>query len=110
VLHMPQSGQEMLEESIELCNKISDGLATQNETWETSIVEIVTKFNDISNTFFFKTMPSVPATKKVLKEATDLLELKNSENWDSFSDAINSLISTPQTLIEKAGMKGTILT
>lgn len=107
---MPQSGQEMLEESIELCNKISDGLASQNEAWETSIVEIVAKFNDISNTFFFKTMPSIPATKTVLRDATSLLELKESENWDDFSDSIDTMISSSQTLIEKAGMKGTILT
>ena len=107
---MPQSGQEMLEESIALCNKISDGLSSQDEAWETSIVEIVAKFNDISNTFFFKTMPSVPATKIILKEATALLELKESANWDDFSDSIATMISSAQTLIEKAGMKGTILT
>ena len=107
---MPQSGQEMLEESIEICNKISDGLSSQNEAWETSIVEIVEKFNDISNTFFFKTMPSVPVTRTVLRDATELLNHKDAGDWDSFSGSIDTLISSSQTLIEKAGMKGTILT
>ena len=107
---MPQSGQEMLEESIDLCNKISDGLGSQNEAWETSLVEIVEKFNDISNTFFFKTMPSVPVTKTVLRDATELLGYKDADDWDAFSGSIDTLISSSQTLIEKAGMKGTILT
>ena len=57
---MPQSGQEMLEESIGSCHQIADGLGPQNSDWETSIVEIIEKFEEISDTFFFKTMPSVP--------------------------------------------------
>ncbi|MDP6713556.1 MAG: hypothetical protein QF368_02855, partial [SAR202 cluster bacterium] len=60
---MPQSGQELLDESIASCKQIVEGLGAQNEAWETSMVEIVEKFDEISGTFFFKTMPSVPAAR-----------------------------------------------
>ena len=55
-------------------------------------------------------MPSVPVTRTVLRDATELLNHKDAGDWDSFSGSIDTLISSSQTLIEKAGMKGTILT
>ncbi|SVD30328.1 uncharacterized protein METZ01_LOCUS383182 [marine metagenome] len=107
---MPQSGQELLDESIASCKRIADGLGAQNETWEASLVEIVEKFDEISGTFFFKTMPSVPATRSAVREAAVALELRQSEDWDNFGPALESLIATAQNVIEKAGMKGTTLT
>ena len=107
---MPQSGQEMLEDSIATFKKIADGLNSQNSDWEHSIVEIVEKFEEVSDTFFFKTMPSIPPTRPAMREAAALLELKNAEDWDSFGDAIATLIDSAQNVIEKAGMKGTTLT
>ena len=41
---MPQSGQEMLDQSIATCQQIADGLGSQNAAWETSVVEIVENF------------------------------------------------------------------
>mgnify|MGYP001482000559 CR=1 FL=1 len=107
---MPQSGQEMLEVSIDTCKKIADGLGSQNEAWETSVVEIVDKLEEVSDTFFFKTMPSVPTTRKVLREAESLSDLKNSDNWSAFAPALETFIASSQDLIEKAGMKGVTLT
>ncbi len=107
---MPVSGQELLEESIGNCQQIADGLGTVNAAWETSIVEILEKFDEISDTFFFKTMPSVPAARAVARESASALELRQSEDWDGFGTAIESLISSSQSLIEKAGMKGVTLT
>ena len=107
---MPASGQELLEESIANCEKIADGLGAQNQAWETSITEIMEKFGEISGTFFFKTMPSVPATRTVQRESEACLEVRNSEDWDKFGPAIESLIKSSQSLIEKAGMKGVTLT
>ena len=49
-----QSGQEMLEETINSCKEISQDLVSQNESWANSINEIVEKFEEISNTFSFK--------------------------------------------------------
>ena len=43
---MPQSGQEMLEESIGNCRRIADGLGPQNAAWTTSLVEIIEKFEE----------------------------------------------------------------
>ena len=107
---MPVSGQELLEESITNCQQIAADLGTVNATWETSIVEILEKFDEISDTFFFKTMPSVPAARAVVRESESALALRQSEDWDSFGTAIETLISSSQNLIEKAGMKGVTLT
>ncbi|MCH8868515.1 MAG: hypothetical protein IIC85_02285 [Chloroflexi bacterium] len=107
---MPQSGQEMLEESITNCQSIVDGLSSVNEAWKASINEILEKFDEISGTFFFKTMPSVPATRTVMRDSTSVLELKTSEDWDGFGPAIEQLIKSSQNVIEKAGMKGVTLT
>ena len=107
---MPQSGQEMLEESITNCKTIVEGLGSVNEGWGTSIDEILGKFDEISGTFFFKTMPSVPTTKAVMRDSASAMELKSGEDWDGFGPAIEQLIKSSQNLIEKAGMKGVTLT
>ena len=107
---MPQSGQEMLDETINTCKEIAEGLEMQNSDWQVSIVEIVEKFEEISETFFFKTMPSIPPTRTAMRESSSLLELKRSEDWDDFATCLVALISSAQNVIEKAGMKGTTLT
>ena len=107
---MPQSGQEMLDETIHTCKEIAEGLEIQNSDWQVSIVEIVEKFEEISETFFFKTMPSIPPTRTAMREASSLLELKRSEDWDDFPTSLVALIASAQNVIEKAGMKGTTLT
>ena len=107
---MPQSGQEMLDETINTCKGIAEDLETQNSEWQVSIVEIVEKFEEISETFFFKTMPSIPPTRTAMRESSSLLELKRSKDWDDFATSLVTLISSAQNVIEKAGMKGTTLT
>ena len=107
---MPQSGQEMLDETINTCKETADGLEIQNSDWQVSIVEIVEKFEEISETFFFKTMPSIPPTRTAMRESSSLLELKRSKDWDDFATSLVTLISSAQNVIEKAGMKGTTLT
>ena len=107
---MPQSGQEMLDETINTCKEIAEGLEIQNSDWQVSIVEIVEKFEEISETFFFKTMPSIPPTRTAMRESSSLLELKRSGDWDDFATSLVALISSAQNVIEKAGMKGTTLT
>ena len=107
---MPKSGQEMLDETISTCKSIADGLGTQNQDWENSVVEIVEKFEEVSETFFFKTMPSVPVTRTAMRDAALALELKNANDWDGMKAAVETLIASSQNLIEKAGMKGTTLT
>ena len=107
---MPQSGQEMLDQSIATCERIADGLSAQDAAWETSVVEIADKFGEISGTFFFKTMPSIPPTRTAMREADALLSLKEQGNWDDFGPQLTKLIASAQDVIEKAGMKGTTLT
>jgi hypothetical protein len=108
-----QSGQEMLEETVAVCRQIADGLAGQDggsQAWEDSVTEIVDKFGEVSGTFFFKTMPSVPVTRKCLGDAKALLDLRDQGSWTAFGPATEALIVSAQTVIEKAGMKGTVLT
>ena len=107
---MPQSGQELLDESIDTCKKIASGLGDQDPAWEASLAEIVEKFDEVSGTFFFKTMPSIPATRGAAREATALLELRASQDWEGFGRALPGLIKSAQNVIEKAGMKGITLT
>ena len=107
---MPQSGQEMLDETVAVCEKITDGLGARNRAWEESIAEIVAKFGDVSGTFFFKTMPSIPVTRACGRDAEVLLALRENDDWDSFGPGLQQLISSAQNVIEKAGMKGTTLT
>ena len=106
---MPQSGQEMLDESIATCRKIAEDLGSQNSDWEASIIEIVDKFEEVSETFFFKTMPSLPPTRSAMRDSVSLLELKEVGNWNDFGPALEALILSAQNVIEKAGMKGTTL-
>ncbi len=107
---MPLSGQQMLDQSISTCQQIADGLGSQNAAWETSVVEIVDKFGEVSGTFFFNTMPSIPPTRTAMRDADALLGLKSQGNWDDFGPALTKLIASAQDVIEKAGMKGTTLT
>ena len=107
---MPQSGQEMLDQSIATCERIADGLSVRDAAWETSVVEIADKFGEISGTFFFKTMPSIPPTRTAMRDADALLSLKDQGNWDDFGPQLTKLIASAQDVIEKAGMKGTTLT
>ena len=107
---MPQSGQEMFEATIATCKEIVDGLGAQNQVWENSLIEIVEKFDEISGTFFFKTMPSIPPTRASMRDASALLELRKNGDWDGFGPALEQMIKTAQNVIEKAGMKGTTLT
>jgi hypothetical protein len=107
---MPPSGQQMLEQSISTCQQIADGLGTRDPDWETSVVEIADKFGDLSGTFFFQTMPSVPPTRTAMRDADALLGLKSQGDWNAFGPALTRLIASAQDVIEKAGMKGTTLT
>ena len=108
-----QSGQQFLEETTAACREIAQGLGSANggsQVWEDSVTEIVEKFEKVSGTFFFKTMPSVPATRTCRRDAAALLDLRRSERWDEFGPALTQMIANAQKLIEKAGMKGVTLT
>ena len=100
----------MLEQSISTCQQIAVDLGDQNSDWEISLGEIVDKFGEVSGTFFFQTMPSVPPTRTAMRAADAALGLKNDGDWDAFGTALTDLIASAQNVIEQAGMKGTTLT
>ena len=93
---MPQSGQEMLDETISTCKSIADGLGTQNQDWENSVIEIVEKFQEVSGTFFFKTMTSDPVTRTAMRDAASALELKNASDWVGMTTDVEILIGSSQ--------------
>ena len=66
---MQQSGQEMLDETISTCKSNADGLATQNQDWENSVIEIVEIFDEVRGTFFFQTMHSDTVTRNAMRAA-----------------------------------------
>ena len=100
----------MLDEAIATCRQIADGLGAQNQAWEDSVTEIVEKFGEVSDTFFFKTMPSIPVTRSCNRDAAAALDLKSAQDWESFGPALEQLIASAQNVIDKAGMRGTTLT
>jgi len=100
----------MLDEAISTCESIAVGLGAQNQGWEDSVAEIVEKFGEISGTFFFKTIPSIPPTRTCNRDALVVLELRRNKDWVGFDSALGHLIKSAQAVIEKAGMKGTTLT
>jgi hypothetical protein len=107
------SGQEMLEATTAVCREVASGLDAKeqaSQAWEASLTEIVEKFEDVSGTFFFKTMPSIPVTKACQRAAEELLALGGEKRWVEFGPALEQLIQSAQNVIENAGMKGTTLT
>ena len=103
----------MLDETLATCRQIADGLGSQagaSQAWEDSITDIVDKFGEIGGTFFFKTMLAVPTTRACQRDAAALLELRNAGDWAGFGPGVERLIGSAQSLIERAGMKGTTLT
>ncbi len=107
------SGQELLADTASICREVVAGLDTNkpaSQAWEASLVEIVGKFEELSGTFFFKTMPSVPVTRACQRDAKAVSEFSSQGKWDEFGPALEQLIQSSQTVIDKAGMKGTTLT
>lgn len=107
---MAQSGQEMLEITIEMCTGVVGALRDEDGVWKGSITEIIEKFDAVSGTFFFKTMPSVPCTRQAMRDAETLSNIQAEGNLSEFDPALVELIESAQTVIEKAGMKGVTLT
>ena len=107
------SGQEYLGETTANCKEIADGLGADehaSQAWEDSLTEIVEKLEEVSGSFFFKTLPSIPVTRTCSRESTALLEMRRNGKWDEFAPALEQLIRSAQDLIDKAGMRGTTLT
>ena len=66
-------------------------LGRRTPAWETSVVEIADKFDEVSGTFFFQTMPSVPPTRTAMRNADALLTLKDQADWDAFGPRLDQV-------------------
>ena len=107
------SGHELLADAASICREVAAGLDANepnSQSWDASLAEIVEKFEELSGSFFFKTMPSVPVTRGCQRDAKAMSELSSQGKWDEFGPALEQLIQSSQNVIDKAGMKGTTLT
>ena len=107
------SGLEILQEAIETCKAVRGGLESVNEMspeWVPTLDDIVDTLSGLSPSFFFKTMPSVPASRACQRAAASLKETVDKADWSGFPVHLENLQGEIKTLAEKATMKGTTLT
>ena len=107
------SGLEILQETIETCKAVGEGLGSvegASSDWESALAEIAERLDGIAGSFFFKTMPSIPASRACQRDAVSLAELRNGGDWSAFPQGLEKLRKSVETLAQKATMKGTVLT
>lgn len=107
------SGLEILQETIEICKVVGDSLDSGDgvsKEWEPALVEIADRLSGLTPSFFFKTMPSVPASRACQREAAALKELCERRDWSDFPQGVEKLQKSVRALADKATMKGVTLT
>ncbi|MDP6401923.1 MAG: hypothetical protein QF467_00060 [SAR202 cluster bacterium] len=107
------SGLEILQEAIETCKAVRDGLESVNEVspgLAPTLDGIVNTLSGLSPSFFFKTMPSVPASRACQRAAVGLKETVDKADWTELPAGLEKLQVEIKILAEKATMKGTTLT
>ena len=107
------SGLEILEQTIDICGGMRTTLSGADgalDGWDASLGEIAEKLRGLEVSFFFKTMPSVPASRACFREAEALKGLCDAADWAVFPDGLVALGKSADVLAEKAKMKGTTLT
>ena len=110
----PAKGQENLQETITLCQQASTALAAASATEasqaKTTLDDILTSLNEVSDKFFIKTMMSVPPTKACKTEAAAVVAAASTQNWGSLPGAVDKLQKATKALVTKAKMDGTTIT
>ena len=107
------SGLEILQETIDICEGVRgtlNGADGASGGWDASLGEVAEKLSGLRGGFFFKTMPSVPASRACFREAEALKGLSDAANWGGFPDGLAAFEKSAQELAEKAKMKGSTLT
>ncbi len=107
------SGLEILQETIQACDTMVDGLDSSEgarEERKLAVAEIAETLKDLSPSFFFKTTPSVPATRACQRDVATLNDLFDETDWSGFPNALDKLQKAVKVLAEKASMRGTVLT
>lgn len=107
-------GLENLQEAIDTCEKactqLADASTDEATQAKTSLQDILTALNEVSDKFFIKTMMSVPPTKMCKTDAASVAALINEENWAGLPGAVEKLQKATKALVTKAKMDGTIIT
>jgi hypothetical protein len=98
---------------VEVCEAVAEGLDPLDygpEGWKESVTEIAGDLNRMAGSFYFKTMPSVPASRACHRDAEALKLLSDRGDWTDFPEGLAKLRESVMALAEKARMKGTTLT
>ena len=107
------SGLELLQQTIQTCDSVVEGVGSSDgapEKWKPAMADIAETLKGLTASFFFKTTPSVPATRTCQRDAAALKDLLDQGDWSGFAEALDRLRKSVKGLAEKASMKGTILT
>ena len=107
------SGLEILHATVEVCEAVTEGLDALGEgsqECKASVAEIAGELNGMAGSFYFKTMPSVPASRTCHRKAEGLRLLVDRGDRAEFPRGLEELRESVTALAEKARMKGTTLT
>lgn len=107
-------GQENLQEAIDTCQQASTRLAEASAAEaaqaKTSLQDVLTSLQEVSDKFFLKTMMSVPPTKACKTEAATVDQVIHDQNWHALPAAVDKLQKATKALVTKAKMDGTTIT
>lgn len=107
------SGLEILQETIEACKAVGDGLGSQegvSEEWEPAVAQLVEALDGLTSSFFFKTMPSIPAARACQRDVAALKALVDQGDLSGFSRGLENVQKAVAILADKATMRGITLT
>jgi hypothetical protein len=107
-------GQENLQEAVATCQQASTALAEADAAEaaqaQTTLQEVLTSLNEVSDKFFLKTMMSMPPTKACKTEAAAVAAMITEQNWSALPTALEKLQKATKALVTKAKMDGTTIT
>jgi hypothetical protein len=110
----PSKGQENLQETITICQQVDAALALASAAEaaqaKTTLQEVLTALNEVSDKFFIKTMMSVPPTKACRTEAAAVASVLDTQSWGNLPGALDKLQKATKALVTKAKMDGTTIT
>ena len=107
-------GIENLQDAITACQQASTAVASVSAAEavqvQSTLAEVLTSLNEVSDKFFIKTMMSVPPTKACRTEAAAVATLVAEQKWVSLPAAVEKLEKATKALVTKAKMDGTTIT
>ena len=108
---MTPKGVQNLEAALAACRNILDGLGPDSDRdWKEILSSIVSVGQDLKNKFFLKTNLAIPASNACRKNALELEEIAAGGDESRFSEVLDKLKGSMETLLEGADMGGITIT